>query len=227
MDSSKIGSARQQDDNRIAVLDAIRLGDCWQELSAIFDRAEVEPSDDCPGQLETYGHLRGGDDNPEARQWIKTCIMQEKAVRVLKSAIASGHLKIWRIHAAQEVGFAPDELENDNIKYSVFKSSERPEPDMQGADLWVKSAHWAAFLATLEDAPSLKKSGGKVPPNRQLDHEEISRHAAAMLAEQPGLSKGSAAASIVADLAPNPKSGLPRDARHIERIILHLWEGGL
>ena len=71
------------------------------------------------------------------------------------------------------------------------------------------------------------RSGGNVPANRSLDHDEIISQAASMLAAQPGISKGSAAASIVAGLPRNPTSGKPRDTRHIERMIRHLWEGGL
>jgi hypothetical protein len=71
------------------------------------------------------------------------------------------------------------------------------------------------------------KAGGIVRPNRKLNHEEIIQQAAAMRVTQPTISKGSAAASIVADLPPNSKSGKPRDTRHIERMIAHLWEGGL
>lgn len=63
--------------------------------------------------------------------------------------------------------------------------------------------------------------------NRQLDRNAIMEKAAAMLGSQPGLSKGSAAASIVSELPANPRTGKPRDTRHIERMIAHLWEGGL
>lgn len=66
----------------------------------------------------------------------------------------------------------------------------------------------------------------EVPANRSLNHDEIIGQAASMLAAQPGISKGSAAASIVADLPHNPRTGKPRDTRHIERMIAHLWEGG-
>ena len=78
-------------------------------------------------------------------------------------------------------------------------------------------------------ASELEPRAGKgiVPANRQLDHAGIVAKAEAMLREQPNLSKGSAAASIVAELAPNPKTGKPRDTRHIERMIAHLWEGGV
>jgi hypothetical protein len=67
--------------------------------------------------------------------------------------------------------------------------------------------------------------GGNVPPNRKLDHADIIGRVASMIEAQPGISKGSAAASIVADLPRNPTTGKPRDTRHIERIIAHLWEG--
>ena len=66
---------------------------------------------------------------------------------------------------------------------------------------------------------------GKVPANRQLDYEKILERVREMRAERPGLTKGSAAASIVAELPPNPKTGKPRDQRGIEKIIAHLWEG--
>jgi hypothetical protein len=70
-----------------------------------------------------------------------------------------------------------------------------------------------------------RKGGESAPVNRQLDHEKIIQCAVEMLRDQPGVSKGSAALSIVADLPPNPRTGKPRDTRHIERMIAHLWEG--
>lgn len=69
-------------------------------------------------------------------------------------------------------------------------------------------------------------TGGNVPANRQLDLEKIIDQVVAMRAGRPGISIGSAAASIVAELPPHPKTGKPRDTRHIERKISHLWKGG-
>jgi hypothetical protein len=74
--------------------------------------------------------------------------------------------------------------------------------------------------AEFSEAPTL-------PANRKLDHDKIIEQAAEMRTERSLISIGSAAASIVAELPPNPKTGKPRDKRHIERIIAHLWEGGL
>jgi hypothetical protein len=73
--------------------------------------------------------------------------------------------------------------------------------------------------------PQTTIGGRTTPPNRQLDHGEIIARATRMLGDQPTLSKGSAAASIVAELPPNPRTGKPRDTRHIERMIAHLWQG--
>lgn len=84
------------------------------------------------------------------------------------------------------------------------------------------------LVATFQpEGPGGVVAGGNVPANRKLNHEEIIGQAATMIAAQPGISKGSAAASIVAELPHNPKTGKPRDTRHIERMIAHLWEGGL
>jgi hypothetical protein len=81
-----------------------------------------------------------------------------------------------------------------------------------------------AFPAT--DLDPAGSGGGIVPANRQLDHAAIIKQAGAMRHRQSNLSKGSAAASIVAELPPNPRTGKRRDTRHIERLIAHLWEGG-
>lgn len=97
-------------------------------------------------------------------------------------------------------------------------------------------APWAMDIAVHRESLAAKfqprsivltELGDIVPPNRQLNHAKIIEQAASMLTARPGISKGSAAASIVADLPRNPKTGKPRDTRHIERIIAHLWEGGL
>ncbi len=95
----------------------------------------------------------------------------------------------------------------------------------------VRSDHYMDVAINRADLlshyPDLEGSTGILPPNRKLNHPEIISKAAAMKAEQPTLSKGSAAASIVADLPKNPRTHKRRDTRHIERIIAHLWGGGL
>ena len=92
-------------------------------------------------------------------------------------------------------------------------------------DIAVSRADLVAAFPSPE--PNSDRTGGTVPPNRKLNHDEIRRQAAAMKEAQPSLSKGSAAASIIAELGPNPKTGKRWDNRHIERIIGPLWQGGL
>lgn len=84
--------------------------------------------------------------------------------------------------------------------------------DRRAFDRWRRSG----------DSPDTK---GGIPANRQLNHEKIRDQAKAMKAERPQISLGAAAASIVADLPPNPTTGKPRDQRGIERIIAPLWGG--
>lgn len=87
-----------------------------------------------------------------------------------------------------------------------------------------------AFVMCWRRSPGERWPGNKsasarqTPANRQLDHNAIIQEAAELLAAQPTLSKGAAAASIVAELPHNPRTGKPRDTRHIERIIAHLWD---
>lgn len=147
MDTSKIGNARQQDDNRMAVTNAKGLGECWQELCATFEQAELQSIDYQPEQMAMYRSMRAEPDSPEALAWTKSSIMADKATHTLRENIAYGDLPIWRMHNAREVIVAPAVLERDNVRYGIFKSNERPEPDMQGANLWVKFSDWKSFLA--------------------------------------------------------------------------------
>lgn len=100
----------------------------------------------------------------------------------------------------------------------------RDDPDYTNEHIVVSAEEVRTAFPAVTSAAA--KTGGEVPANRQLDHGEIFERAALMLFEQPNLTKGSAAASIVADLPNNPRTGRPRDTRHIERIIAPLWEGG-
>lgn len=78
--------------------------------------------------------------------------------------------------------------------------------------------------------PATQSSGAaaderSIPANRHLDHDDLRRRAAEMRANQPSLSVGSAAASLVADLPNSPRTGKPFDARGIEKIIRPVWGG--
>lgn len=145
MDKSQIGNARQQDDNRIAVRDAKSLAECWQELCSIFTRANLQSAD--PTQLANYRAMRADPDSPDSQAWIKSCIIADRVTDTLRKAIVYGDLPIWRVNDAREVLVARTLLEPGNVRHGIFKSHERPEPDMQGAKLWVKLLDWERFLA--------------------------------------------------------------------------------
>lgn len=154
-----IGNARQQDDNRVAVVDAVSLSDCWAELAREFEQADLTADDYEPSQMQLYRSLSHGCiDDVEAQRWIKSCIMADKATATLRRAVAvgpeAGGLRIWRIHDARELPLAPTMLERDNIKYGIYKTVERPAPDMQGALLWVKRADWDRFMGRSRLAPA-------------------------------------------------------------------------
>lgn len=69
------------------------------------------------------------------------------------------------------------------------------------------------------------EGGGKVPANRQLNHDAIRDRAAELRAGDPHLKIGPAAASIIAEIGHNPKTRKPWDHRGIEKLIAPLWKG--
>jgi hypothetical protein len=128
----------------------------------------------------------------------------------------------------QCVGHAYDELR------TFAKGNAHPMPEFQPKPAyasftltWPVGAHNLRFSRAeiLRRWPAEKPTA--TPANRRLDHDAITSRAGELLAAQPGLSKGSAAASIIAELGNNPKTGRPWDNRHIERMIGHLWMGDL
>ena len=133
MNTNRISNERQHNDNMIAVANAGRLADCRHQLVGVYSDIELQTSDSLVEQFELYRTLSVHLDATEQTRWIKASIMSDKATSVLRTAILSGRLPVWRVHNAQEVLLTPLLLDNDNIKYGIFKSYHRPEPDMQGA----------------------------------------------------------------------------------------------
>lgn len=95
----------------------------------------------------------------------------------------------------------------------------------KGSVARLRRAHLWSTISGLHDSYD-RSQEEEVPENRQLDHSQIISEARKMRKVQPKITIGSAAASIVEGLPPNPKTGKSRDTRHIERLIAHLWEGG-
>jgi hypothetical protein len=96
---------------------------------------------------------------------------------------------------------------------------------------WTSSRHTARtdYFAdvTVERSGLMKLFPQRSQPaaNRQLDREALIASAKELRRLRPGISRGSVALSLAAELPVNPTTGKPRDTRHIERIIGCLWEG--
>lgn len=146
MDPTKIGNARQQDDNRIAVLNAIPLGDCYRQLTDIFRERELRPTDIIDEFRQMYNIIGVNCDPCIANDSDKSVIAADKATNTLRNAIAKGQFRVWRVHDAKELPVTAMLLDHDNVRYGIFKSFERPEPDMQGATLWVKLPEWEHWI---------------------------------------------------------------------------------
>ena len=150
MDHSKIGNARQQADNDIAVLKAVTLGKCFQLLADRLSAGDLHPSDYLPEQQTHYEVMNGPTHGTPDANWVKANLLHDKAVRLLRDAIAGGALQLWRVHSGHEVPLIAMTLDKDNIRYGIFKSLGHPDKEMQGATLWVKQADWQGFMAMIE-----------------------------------------------------------------------------
>lgn len=149
-----------------------------------------------------------------------------QASRTIHEALRDGSLPAYVAPASGIPLLLPRFYWNGVIPESLHHVYRGMMPDDHGAGCPVLLSR-LAFDEWRAAKVKSAQSGGNVPANRSLNHDGIIGQAASMLAAQPGISKGSAAASIVADLPRNPKTGKPRDTRHIERMIAHLWEGGV
>lgn len=98
------------------------------------------------------------------------------------------------------------------------------DPDFTNQRIVIAAAQVIAVFPSATE--QTLREGGIVPANRQLDHDAIRSRASALLAKQPELKIGPAAASIIAELGANPKTGKDWDYRHIERLIAPIWRGG-
>lgn len=218
------GLPRLDDPNRgPAVIDAYELSHCLIDL---MERSRNwQPSEDFPQHLQDKAARIGEDQRAD---WLQLQWASREVAEAIANAMRTGELPIWVAPMGEpERLVAPSalvEVDEATVVAGVYL----PPHDrgwLYGKPFFVKRDDWANFAARIDSAKNRKGSSGLVAANRQLDHARIIEKAAKMLREQPTLSKGSAAASIVADLPLNPRTKKPRDTRHIERMIAHLWEG--
>lgn len=132
--------------------------------------------------------------------------VQNRRIRPVTRDAGKGREMLW----PEFVGIGTAETASDWLDLD-------PQPLFSSAEVI------AAFQCP--EPETVENGRRKVPANRQLNHEKIIERAGNMRKEKRGISLGSAAASIRAELPPNPKTGRPRDQRGIEKIIAHLWEG--
>lgn len=174
MDTSFIGNARQQADNDIAVLNAVTLGKCCQHLADRLSADDLHPSDYLPEQKAHFEVMSGLTHGTPDANWVKANLLHDKAVRLLRDAIAGGALQLWRVHLGHEVPLTPMTLDEGNIRYGIFKSLGHPDKEMQGATLWVKQPDWQSFMAMIESQRAdiggdfhNRKSENKAKPERK------------------------------------------------------------
>lgn len=136
--------------NEIAVPDALPLWECWRELSETYEAFELDPSDYVPEQLAEYGALYGG--LPEGKdEWVKCCVMGDKASNILRNAIVLGNLTVYYIADDQRPApLARLSLNGQEIEVGqrIDWNAGRESPTNR-ALLWVKKADWNGFLSGL------------------------------------------------------------------------------
>jgi|JI81BgreenRNA_FD_contig_31_7482601_length_1355_multi_5_in_0_out_0_1 hypothetical protein len=223
-DNATAGLPRLDDPHRgPAVTDAYELSGCRIDL---MERSRSwQPPEELPQHLQDKAARIGKDRRAD---WLQLQWASQEVTQAIANAMRTGELPIWVAPMGEsERLVAPGalvEVDESTIVAGVYC----PPNDrgwLYGRPLFVKRDDWVKFAARVDSAKKPAADNDLVPANRQLDHASIIERAARMLREQPNLSKGSAAASIVADLPSNPRTKRPRDTRHIERLIAHLWEG--
>lgn len=71
----------------IAVINAVRLSDCYLELARIYEAMELKSSDSVVEQMELYRRMSGHLESNEQVRWIKANIMSDKAITSLRNAV--------------------------------------------------------------------------------------------------------------------------------------------
>ena len=203
----------------IAVPDAIRLNDAVVDLTNHIRSGPPLSETEVALELKFYSS-----ENDQMREYQ----IREVAMYYIREAIQSGRLILYTmlVNGAHPIDhYALRELTFRTLRSGTYQPTKRLGDPFADTALWILNPDWEGFRKETLVRRSGGNGGGKVPPNRQLDYEKIRERVTIMRKQQPDLTIGSAAASIVAELPPNPKTGKPRDQRGIEKIIAPLWEG--
>jgi len=223
-DPATAGLPRLDDPHRgPAVTDAYELSGC--RIDMMERSRNWQPPEEFPQHLQDKAARIGEDRHAD---WLQVQWASEEVSQTIANAMRTGELPIWVAPMEESERLVAPSALVEVDEATVVAGVYCPPNDrgwLYGRPLFVKRDDWVKFAAGFDSARRTAANNDRAPANRQLDHASIIETAAKMFREQPNLSKGSAAASIVADLPLNPRTKRPRDTRHIERLIAHLWEG--
>ncbi len=162
-------------DFQIAVADAVRLNECYNELQDAFFTHPGLPGD------EQY--LRRGlvirPATPETETWVHRSNCGEVAERYIRVGIMNRDFQLWirTANADEEVDyFALGTIDDRTITTGIYITYKHPTPYLYGRPLWVKRVEWRQFFTrTMEErygvtvmdrAPSFK--AGRAPSDSEI-----------------------------------------------------------
>ena len=129
----------------IAVADAIRLNDCFNEMQDAFAAHPAQPED--------YQYLRKKPtitpSTPESEEWIHRVNSAEVAERYIRGGIMDRRFPLWiRTASTEEMVdyYAVVTVESRTLTTGLYMTHTFPRPYLYGRPLWVKSADWRRFF---------------------------------------------------------------------------------
>ena len=128
-------------DYGIAVSDAVRLNDCYRELS---EALKALPAID--GDEEHY--FQGVWATPGNEEWVHSVNSRNVAEIVIRKAILERTLPIWiRLADRDELvdGNAINKVEHNTLAAGAYLTYNQPKSFLEGRPLWIKRADWERF----------------------------------------------------------------------------------
>jgi len=152
-------------DFQIAVADALRLNDCYNELREAFSTHPLVDGDD--DLLRKRLKILPATTETEA--WVHLVNCGEVAERYIRAGIMNRNFPLWiRTATADELVdyYAAATIENRTLTTGVYLSFKDPTPYLYGRPLWVKRSDWRAFFTQ-----TMKERYGIAEPTRAPSHK--------------------------------------------------------
>lgn len=130
-------------DYSIAVADAIRLNDCYNDLSTAFVNWSVVGSD-CG---HYYNNTQASADKVD---WVRRLNSRRIAASLIRAAILDKLLPIWiRLANSDELADANaiTIITNKTLSTGVYLTHNYPKTFLEGRPLWIKQVEWNLFKA--------------------------------------------------------------------------------